>query len=197
MKHATTEQLLDIKDGIRLPISEHVAHCEACQMELSNLKGLQNKMNHSAFTAPAHMWEKIAPKINSKLSSSESSKLRRAIYTMAASILITGGLVLYMITNHTKNQTKQYQSMIEMMVKSTELESAISTLLRDQPVITTVNNFDEKISWRLMLIDQEIQLADQSNIERRAKLWQDRVNALQDLSARMTTNNNAEHVGEI
>jgi hypothetical protein len=61
--HATTEQLLSLRDGLPVPVdaARHVADCPACQAERERLAGMRARLKAlPAVAPPRDLWQTVA-----------------------------------------------------------------------------------------------------------------------------------------
>lgn len=211
--HATLEQLLDIRDGLANEASHHVEHCGVCQMELREIAELKTQILESADCAPSEqVWERIErygrstqsadiAQLKSQPASSvpnellyaqpaaNNSSMSRAIYTLAASILFTGivGLFIFGQQGSTQQQNAQLQASIqELMLNSRGMELALQKVaLQSDSLTSAERSTAERLYWRLALLDQNIQdetRDKQSNPQALETLWNDRIDALNALN---------------
>ena len=190
--HASTEQLLRIKDGDKSQYNEHIYNCKRCQKTLSEITQMQSELQSSSTRAPVDMWDKI--QYQSKQNISRSSALVRAIYTLAATILLTGGLIVF--SNHQQSQIniEQYQDITQLMTSSNSLENSIAMQVNSLQTNGESLYQNEKLKWRLMLIDQMIQSTQADDLNNLIILWQDRIRALRALSQNIYTNTNTQQL---
>jgi len=187
--HASTEQLLLIKDGEKSQCDEHVHNCKFCQKALFELSQVQSELQNLSNQAPADMWNKIQSEYQFKQDAKHSSSLIKAIYTLAATILLTGGLIVF--SNHQQSQSnaEQYQNITQLMANSSALEKSIAMLVNSGEINSDALYQNKKLKWRLMLIDQKIQSTHAEDLNNHIVLWQDRIRALKSLNQNMNTNN--------
>lgn len=192
--HASTEQLLRIKDGDKSQYNEHIYNCKRCQKTLSEITQMQSELQSSSTRAPVDMWDKIQFQYQSKQNISRSSALVRAIYTLAATILLTGGLIVF--SNHQQSQIniEQYQDITQLMASSNSLENSIAMQVNSLQTNGEPLYQNEKLKWRLMLIDQMIQSTQTDDLNNLIILWQDRIRALRALSQNIYTNTNTQQL---
>lgn len=180
--HATIEQILDIKDGIKTPVDHHVAECQSCQKALQEIMQMHHELNHlKEESVPSDAWQKI--RLNSTITQnqSKSTSLVRAIYTLAASILIGSVIIVGFGNNPYSEQDRQYNELIRVMVESNTLENVIAKQITNgSHLVNSVNQLRiDQLKWRLMLIDQKIESLEANTTDRKLSLWQDRVRALE------------------
>lgn len=192
--HANTENLLLIKDGKKTQYDEHVSRCDRCQKELDAITQVQIELQNTSTQVPHDMWNKIQSEYQSGRNSKNTTGLIRAIYTLAATILITGGLIVF--SNYQQSQSNQglYQEINQLMAQSSSLENLLS-MQTDRVEIDNNNLFNiEKIKWRLMLIDQQIQASQFADIDEQITLWQDRIRALQAINQNTNIENKTQQL---
>jgi len=187
--HANTEQLLLIKDSEPSQYTEHLQNCNHCQKALLELTQIQSELQKSSTKAPSEMWNKIQSEYHFKQTTKHSSGLIKAIYTLAASILLTGSLVVFSNYQQSKNDIEQYDNINQLMLNSSALETSIAMHANNEQINSDTRYQNEKLQWRLMLIDQKLQSIQTDDLANRIILWQDRIRALRDLKQNMNTNN--------
>ena len=187
--HASTEQLLGIKDDGDSQSSQHVRHCQICQKALLELKQIQSELQSLSTQAPVGMWNKIQSEYEFKQNTNHSSGLIKSIYTLAASILLTGGLLVFSNYQQAQSNLKQFQDITQLMANSSALENSIAMHANSGQINSETLYQNEKLKWRLMLIDQKMQSTQTDDLNNHIILWQDRIRALTDLNQNMTANN--------
>ena len=198
--HATIEQLLDIKDGIESPMTEHVETCELCQAELAYLQ----KMGEQVFDAmdtepPSGSWDRILAEsglqnnVADNLHYLEPAKnhnpLSRAIYTLAASIMFVGLVSIFMVSqqNSVRQQNDQMQATInQLMLNSRGLETVLQQVVVQNETLSEADRAAaERLYWRLTYVDQALHEAnpdEPEDAERIKILWSDRIEVLNELN---------------
>jgi len=187
--HAIIEQLLLIKEGEKSTFDQHFKNCEICQNTLQELNQVQTEMQNLSSQAPANMWGKIQSEYESKQYVNHSARLIRAIYTLAATILITGSLIVFSNYQQAQSNQELYQDINQLMANSSALENVISMQINSGQIAVDNGYQNEKLKWRLMLIDQQLQSTQTGDIHNRIILWQDRIRALKALKQNMYANN--------
>lgn len=246
--HATTEQLLEIKDGLQNGASQHVSSCDQCQNELKILESIGCEIFAAADQDPRpESWERIEQALvekraepeaandwqvsslmadvsnntahqknfqigersigssaedltardvpvelliaNSVQNKSNFNSLSKAIYSLAASIMVTGfvGLFIYGQQSAERQQTELLQANIqELMLNSRAMELAYQNVALQTELLTTAEQTEaERLYWRISYLDQMIHdnnVNSQSNPERVETLWNDRIEALTELN---------------
>lgn len=255
--HATTEQLLEIKDGLQNGASQHVSGCDHCQNELKILESIgcemfaaadqqprpeswarieQALVESRADSTPAAQWQSnslmasaasdtnnfendfqndfendikleesgigssagdVTPRdvpvelliANSAQTKSNFNNLSKAIYSLAASIMVTGfiGLFVYGQQSAERQQSELLQANIqELMLNSRAMELAYQNVALQTELLTTAEQTEaERLYWRISYLDQMIHdnnVNSQSNPERVETLWNDRIEALTELN---------------
>lgn len=233
--HATTEQLLEIKDGLTNSVSAHVEGCRHCQDELQQLLCLNNQLFDAADQQPRpELWSRIVASVemnddpdssndgqegssaiavgtiaqerslsgsaehtnvptelllanSSSLNNTQS--LSKAIYSLAASVLLTGFIGLYIFGQQgsSNQQAALLQANIqELMLNSRGMELALQNVSLQSGVLSrSEQSAAERLYWRLTYVDQMIHEdnADaESNPERIKTLWNERIDALTGLN---------------
>jgi hypothetical protein len=230
--HATTEQLLEIKDGLSNSVAAHVQGCQACQDELEQLRCLNSQMFDAANQQPRpELWSRIIASVKMtddvqnmredrkavsagaiteerSLSSSASHadvpverllansseltnthSLSKAIYSLAASVLLTGFIGLYVFGQHSPSnqQAALLQANIqELMLNSRGMELALQNVsFQHELLSSSEQSAAERLYWRLSYVDQMIDedsAKSENNPEHIKTLWNQRINALNGLN---------------
>lgn len=230
--HATTEQLLEIKDGLSNSVAAHVKECQFCQNELEELRCLNSQMFDAANQQPRpELWRRIVASLKMtsdvqnvqeggnkvalraiaeerSLSSSaehadvpielliasssqlnNTQSLSKAIYSLAASVLVTGFIGLYVFGQQSPSnqQAALLQANIqELMLNSRGMELALQNVsLQSELLSSSEQSAAERLYWRLTYVDQMIHedsADNESNPERIKTLWNERIDALTGLN---------------
>ena len=212
--HATTEQLLEIKDGLDNQANIHVENCEACKAELNALLNLNKQIFDQANQeVPEEIWQRIrgTVELNTHMGDvtnehnfqpetvpvellipnkpASFNPLSRAIYTLAASILVIGFIGLYLFNQNSASvqQTQLLQANInELMLNSRSMEQALQRVaLQNEALTASERSVAERLYWRLTYVDQMINendLDNQLDAERTKHLWTERIDTLTELS---------------
>ncbi len=206
-RHASLEQLLEIKDGTENLASQHVNACDYCQAELSVLQSIQSKLFEQADEAPApHLWQRIEATIVGGINTSTTApielvvanqsnnvaqqrSLSHAVYTLAASIFVTGFIGLYMFThnNSSRTQNELLQANIQqLMINSRGMEQALEKVALQSELLTATQRTQaDRLYWQLAYLDQMIHESNvdtQTDPQRVEVLWNNRIQALRDLN---------------
>lgn len=112
--------------------------------------------------------------------------LSRPIYALAASIAFVGIVSVFMFSQQQNNQLQtqiMQASLNELMLNSRGLEHALQKVA-DQNLALNVANQKaaDRLYWRLTYVDQLINQASPDNTERMEVLWNDRIDALNELN---------------
>lgn len=206
--HATIEQILEIIEGEQNAASAHVRDCERCQQEIVALKALSQQLFDEADQVPdAALWDRIEATVSNAGDNSGSAgnvapvkrldfqhasqqrPLSYAIYTLAASILITGFIGLFVFSHNLndRSQTELLQANIQqLMINSRGMEQALEKVSLQSELLTASERSQaDRLYWQLAYLDQRIH---ESNVDvstdpqRVEVLWNDRVQALRDLN---------------
>lgn len=215
--HATIEQLLEIKDGQQNAASLHVRSCECCQLELQALNEINEQLFTVADQQPApELWQRIQQSVEStglvneldpndttthvplELLAAQAAKqgsaaqhrsLSYAIYTLAASILVTGFIGLYMFSNNLNNRTQNellQANIQQLMINSRGMEQALQKVsLQSESLTASQRSKADRLYWQLAYLDQMINdtsVDSQPNVERTEVLWNNRIQALRELN---------------
>lgn len=175
--HASTEELLLIKDGHPSIHESHVKGCSICQHKLSSIQSIQNDMQKMTSTAPTHLWKHIATQQQLNQQVRYSSQLMKMVYALAAVVFITVGLSTGLFLQQTQRQELLYDQMKKLIASSQNLENVIATRVND----SLRNEQIRRLKWRLQLIDEEMQMTNNDDIHHHISLWQDRIRTLQSM----------------
>jgi len=201
--HANIEQLLEIMDGEPSSMREHVAECKQCQIALNELKSFEAevglKMFDTADKVPSRdVWSRIQNSLEEQqvveqrgsnvhtLAVAQPQSLTKAIYALAASIAFVGVIAVFMFS---QQQNAQLQTQImqaslnELMLNSRGLEQVLQKVADQNQALSVANQkAAERLYWRLTYVDQLIDQAAPENTERMEVLWNDRIEALNELN---------------
>ncbi|NNC99564.1 MAG: hypothetical protein HKN85_05235, partial [Gammaproteobacteria bacterium] len=205
--HATTEELLEIKDNLQNAASGHVQSCEYCQAELQGLHALQQQITRSVEGQPdTKIWDRIlrsagaadldsaageaVEQVPAALLAARSSahqpsifnSLHTAVYTLAASIALTGFIGLYIFSQQgsVNQHTALLQANIqELMIHSRGMEQALQKVAMQSEMLTSAQqSVSERLYWKLTYVDQMIHennVNNQNDPERMEQLWNERI----------------------
>ncbi len=190
--HANVDELLAIKDGKTLAISPHVDKCAYCQLALYELKQTQKELNQLTAKVPDNAWKNICNEYDSIQKKRHNRRLLTAIYTLAATVLITGGGIIFMFAGYDTRQNGQGRQLMQLIADSNALENMIEIqrTTDNQALNQQASLSIDKLKWRLMMIDQKIQSLSVDDIDKKMILWQDRIRALKAISDGYHTLNN-------
>ena len=201
--HANIDQLLDIINGDQSPKHAHVTKCEQCQSRLSELRSFKSEVSLQMFDAadrvPSNdVWSRIQnstdqqqsalPLVNNvhELSAPPQQSLTRAVYALAASIAFVGVVSVFMFSQQQSNQLQNQviqASLNELMLNSRGLEHVLQNVADQNQALSLVNQkAADRLYWRLTYVDQLIDQASPENPERMEVLWNDRIDALNELN---------------
>lgn len=182
--HANVNELLAIKDGETIAISEHVDQCAYCQQALSELKQTQQELRQLTADVPAGAWNNIRNEYYSIQKNQYSRRLLTAIYTLVATVLITGGGIIFMVMEYDAKHSDKDHQLMQLIADSNALENMIIVQFTtdNQPLNHQTSLSIDKLKWRLMMIDQKIQSLSINDIDTKLVLWQDRIRALKAIS---------------
>lgn len=202
--HASIEQLLDIKDGIESPISEHVESCEQCQAESAFLGKIGTQLFEAHDQQPdSDAWNRIleesnlhsgsggtAGNVHFMATAKPNHSLSRAIYTLAASVVFVGLVTVFMVSqqnNSARQQADQMQASInQLMSNSQGLENVLQqVVVKNDRLNADDRAAAERLYWKLTYVDQELHEAnpdEPKDAERIKILWSDRVEVLNELN---------------
>lgn len=209
--HANIDELLEIRDGEPNSKSGHVSECEQCQASLLELKSLGQFVGSQMFDKANQLpsddvWNRIQRSLESSsaitgpatvaptdgsnnvhtLHSAPQQSLIKAIYSLAASIAFVGVIAVFMFNQQQNNQiqTQQLQaSLNELMLNSRGLEQVLQNVANQNQALSVANQqAADRLYWRLTYVDQLIDQANPNNTERMEVLWNDRIEALNQLN---------------
>ena len=209
--HATTEQLLEIKDHLQNDASLHVQSCACCQAELQALQNLEQQLLASADQQPdPAVWQRIVQAADAPAAALPGTNpeqrvpiellagasgpgvfrsLHTAVYTLAASIALTGVIGLYIFSQQgvTRQQSELLHANVqELMLHSRGMEQVLQKVVLQNELLTTAEqSVSERLYWKLSYVDQLIQennASAQQDPARIKTLWNDRIDALTELS---------------
>lgn len=188
---------------------EHVQACADCQRQLQSLAATLKNVEPAMFEEfdhepSAEVWARVQNSINSKTSSAENQlantahisnvlpmrsgnvqSLTRAVYALAASIAFVGLVSVFMLSGNSQNQQALLlqASVDQLMTNSRGLEQSLQQVVKQNEVLSVANQrAADRLYWRLTYVDQLIQDASPANSEQLQVLWNDRVEALNELN---------------
>lgn len=205
--HANIDELLDISAGEQSPKAKHVAECEQCRNTLEELQSFESRVGLEMFDAADKVpsddvWDRIQnhlylPPEHITLAAGNASNvqtlvaapnnsLTKAIYALAASIAFVGVVSVFMFSQQQSNQlqAQMMQSSInELMLNSRGLEHVLQKVANQNEALSVANQTAaDRLYWRLTYVDQLIDKASPENVERMEVLWNDRIDALNELN---------------
>ncbi len=208
--HANIDQLLEIRDGEDNSMRDHVSECEQCQAALAELQSLESLVGSSMFDAADKIpsegaWGRIQQTLDleSELDRLDSNNvlsmpaysaaptavnksLTNAIYSLAASIAFIGviGVFMFSTQQSATQQTLAMQTSIhELMLNSRGLEQVLQQVAQQNQALSVANQqAADRLYWRLSKVDQLINQESPSNAERMEVLWNERIDALNELN---------------
>jgi hypothetical protein len=127
--------------------------------------------------------------------------LSRPIYALAASIAFVGIVSVFMFSQQQNNQLQtqiMQASLNELMLNSRGLEHGLQKVA-DQNLALNVANQKaaDRLYWRLTYVDQLINQASPESPERMEALWNDRIEALNELNQIYYQQENTLNASEI
>jgi len=208
--HANIDQLLEIIDGQDNSMRDHVSECQHCQAALAELQSLESLVGSSMFDVADKIpsedaWDRIQQTLDleSELDRLDSNNvvsmpaysaapaavnksLTNAIYSLAASIAFVGviGVFMFSTQQSATQQTLAMQTSIhELMLNSRGLEQVLQQVAQQNQALSVANQqAAERLYWRLSKVDQLINQESPDNAERMEVLWNDRIDALNQLN---------------
>jgi hypothetical protein len=188
---------------------EHVQSCADCQRQLNALATtLENvgptMLKEFDYEPSAEVWTRVQNSIESKTNSATTElastasvsnvlpmrsgnvqSLTRAVYALAASIAFVGLVSVFMFSGNSQNQQALLlqASVDQLMTNSRGLEQSLQQVVKQNEVLSVANQqAADRLYWRLTYVDQLIQDASPANSEQLQVLWNDRVEALNELN---------------
>lgn len=198
--HASIEQLLDIRDGLESPMTEHVNACQHCQAELASIEQVSNQLFNAHDSEPSDdLWDRILkdselrPEENNVHfidTTKQNSSLSRAIYTLAASIVFVGLVSVFMISQQNDSARQQADRMQaginQLMLNSQGLENVLQQVMVNSDRLNVQDRaVAERLYSKLTYVDQELHETNTDapeDAERIQILWSDRVEVLNELN---------------
>ena len=208
--HATTEQLLELKDGLENDVSEHVRSCQHCQTELACLVNLSKQIFYTAEHQPyGDIWQKIIgtnrqqEEIREQIAgrsesdvplsllaaTNSNNSLSRSIYALAGSVLLTGVISLFIFGQQGTaiQQTELLHADVrELMLNSRVMEQVLQKVaVRSDMLNSDQQTAVDRLYWRLSYVDQLIhENSDDQSTDPKVieALWNDRIDALSELN---------------
>lgn len=210
--HATIEQLVAIKNGEQNAIGSHMENCSHCQQELAALEELNEQLFLQADQVPSEaLWQRIEESVAAEqnhptgvsldfLASRQAAvtstqigvqnhSLSHAVYTLAASILVTGFIGLYMFSQNMNSSTQSellQANIQQLMINSQGMEQALAKVSLQSELLTASQRTQaDRLYWQLAYLDQMIQDSNvdaETNPERTEVLWNNRIQALRELN---------------
>ncbi len=222
--HANTDELLDyLNDEQRINSSAtksaHIRECDHCQAELNALSTIGPVLfNHVDEKPRDEVWERLQRSLYSGTSESDVvtrvhqaevyqlrpsvyQSLSKSIYALAASVAFVGVIGVFMFSQQQSNnqQTQRLQASInELMTNSRGLEQSLQTVALQNRALSDANQrVADRLYWKLTYVDQLIHEAAPEDSERVKTLWNDRVEALNELRQIYFERDSARETSEI
>ena len=210
--HAKFEDLLAIKDGNVNAMFGHVQQCSHCQSELNALNNIGSQLFQHYDSAPSDdVWQRIQTSVNESKEPDAPSNvlpmkphsmqsLTRAVYALAASIAFVGLVSIFMLSGRSQHQQTQLlqASVDQLMTNSRGLEQSLQQVVQQNQALSVSNQqAADRLYWRLTYVDQLIQGASPENSDQLKVLWNDRVEALNELNKLYFEHNNVVALSEI
>ncbi|GAA6139268.1 hypothetical protein NBRC116583_30150 [Arenicella sp. 4NH20-0111] len=228
-KHASIGDLISMRDGDASPHTQHIDECVFCQARLEEVysaaKSIQDVLLFEAeLPVPNAAWLKIESELRSKgiedhasvppvathqamtttTNTAFWSSISTAIYSLTAAVVFTGAVSLYTFQGdqQARLETQALQASVQnLMDNSRGLESVLQQVAtRTSPLTVSQQSMEERLQWRLMMVDQKIhesESSDDINYEQIKGLWADRVDALNELNKLYYNNQVAANNGQI
>ena len=217
----------DSKSHLSDSKAKHIETCVDCKNELSSLSQVGEILfNHANEKPRDEVWQKLqlalygetvsthaypeSQAIQTNVPQSPSvytlrpaghQSLSKAIYALAASVAFVGIVAAFMFSENLSNsrQTQLMQASInELMKNSRSLEQSLQTVISQNRALSEANQrVAERLYWKLSYVDQLIHEVRPEDSERIMTLWNDRVEALNELQQIYFEHNNARNTSEI
>jgi len=228
-KHASIGDLISMRDGDASLHTQHIDECVFCQARLEEVysaaKSIQDVLLFEAeLPVPNAAWLKIESELRAKgiedhasvppvgahqamtttTNTAFWSSISTAIYSLTAAVVFTGAVSLYTFQGdqQARLETQALQASVQnLMDNSRGLESVLQQVAtRTSPLTVSQQSMEERLQWRLMMVDQKIhesESSDDINYEQIKGLWADRVDALNELNKLYYNNQVAANNGQI
>ena len=189
--HASMTELLAARDGELGLASSHIIECQFCQNEIGKLelisKGLQELPDQQT---PNTAWKDIVSSYNKQPQQRKLQKatsLIRAVYALAASILVVGFTTILNVNQAPASQVDNL--LAELQAESRALEYVLSNYPFRDGQLTPQQNFKvEQLQWKLTMLDKRLMdIHPQQNNKQLEALWATRVKHLNTLHAAYNT----------
>ena len=200
MMHANMTELLAAREGELGLASAHILSCQQCQQELAQLNVISEELNQlPEKDIPEKAWQNILlayKKSPTQQSLQKTASLTRAIYALAASVLVVGFTLVInssqphesplnnpLLNNTLVGNTLVSSALPELQAESRALEYTLANYQLNQEHLSAAQQFKiERLQWQLMLLDRKLMVSQQQqNIELLETLWADRIKNLNEL----------------
>jgi hypothetical protein len=180
-RHATTEELLAVRDGQGTAwAKQHAADCAACAAELFRLEQVRSQLKAlPVLTPPRDRWASIAAAVRTER---RTRRLRGAMGLVAAAGL--AALVLIAVRPATNSKASEAAALDRAMARSQALEQTLNALSPETRALPgDAAAAVAELEDRLARIDARLNdpAAWQGNAGRAANLWQERAGVLSAL----------------
>lgn len=216
----------DLRRQLSSAKKSHIENCAVCQGELKSFSRVGDVLFSHADTQPRdEVWNKLQVTLYgdqiqgssiSELGKAPPSNLHelrpvsapapyqslsKAIYALAASVAFVGVVAVFMLSGQQSSdqQTQLMQASInELMSNSRSLEQSLQTVVLQNRALSEANQqVVDRLYWKLSYVDQLIHEVTPDDSERVEGLWNDRVEALNELKQIYFEQKNARKTSEI
>jgi hypothetical protein len=188
--HANITELLAARDGELGLASAHISTCQQCQKELKQLDIIAADLKQlPEQDVPEQAWKNILlahKKSPSQQSLQKTVSLTRAIYALAASILVVGFTLI--INTSQPSEPQLNHGLVNNVLPALEAESraleyTLANYQQNEASLTSAQQFKiEQLQWQLMRVDRKLMISQQQqNIELLEALWAERIKNLNEL----------------
>ncbi len=188
--HANITELLAAREGELGLASAHISTCLQCQQELKQLDDIAADLNkYPEQDVPEQAWQNILlahKKSPRQQSLQKTVSLTRAIYALAASILVVGFTLIINTSPSSDTQLNRLlvnNALPALEAESRTLEYTLANYQQNEASLTSAQQFKiEQLQWQLMLVDRKLMISQQQqNIELLEALWAERIKNLNEL----------------
>ena len=203
--HANLTELLAAREGELGLASAHISTCQQCQQELTQLDIISGELKQlPEHDVPEKAWQKILSihkKSPTQQSLQKTFSLTRAIYALAASVLVVGFTLVInssqpnesllnspllsntQMGNTLVNHTLVNNSLPVLEAESRTLEYTLANYQQGEENLTSAQQFKiEQLQWQLMMLDRKLMVSQQQqDIKLLEALWAERIKNLNEL----------------
>jgi len=189
MMHANMTELLAAREGEQGLASAHISACAKCRQELVHLNSIAADLKTlPEHEVPENAWQNVLSahkKSPVQQTLQRTVSLTRAIYALAASILVVG---FTLIINPYQSPELQFDVLTNNVLPALEAESraleyTLANYQQNTDNLTSAQLFKiEQLQWQLMLLDRKLMISQQQqDVELLETLWSERIKSLNEL----------------